>query len=109
MVRGLHLKLLLKMSLTKTAYHQLEAVGNGHVFVNPISVKADVHFAVSGTEDDSDESDYHTGSRSVSDDLEMVKLKQNNGGRRLLADSGRLLSSSSNYSVSSYGDVSFKD
>lgn len=108
--------LLLKMSLTKTAYHQLEAVGNGgHVFVNPISVKADVHFA-SGAEDGSEDegggSDYHTGQslRSANDDLELVKLKQisgnGHGGRRvLLADSGRLLSSSSNYSVSSYSDV----
>lgn len=99
------------MSLAKTAYHQLEAVGNGHLFVNPISVKADVHFA-SGAEDDSgEESDYHTGSRSASDDLEMVKLKQmagNGQGERrvLLADSGRLLSSNSNYSVSSFSDVS---
>lgn len=76
--------------------------------MNPITVKADVHFASAGEE--SDESDYHTG-RSASDDIELVELKsqmvRNGGGGRgggggQENDSGRLLSSNSNYSVSSY-------
>ena len=104
-------------SLSKTAaYQQMEKAvdsdGRGHIFVNPITVKADVHFASAGEE--SDESDYHTG-RSASDDIELVELKsqmvRNGGGRRggdQENDSGRLLSSNSNYSVSSYNysDVS---